>query len=163
MGLQDLHHPQGVVIEMRHSLSRSYPGFRRDRKLPVRHASYPSLLEDLALKDTGWFLTNRWFSTLRASERRVWAALGTVTRSLAERPRRATSSSIRGRMRLASAEVVALIGPGSASSSSWKDVRSFFASSTNGVSIQDMCAEPTATPRYPTSTRMSLAKCSTPA
>jgi hypothetical protein len=58
--------------------------------------------------------------------------------------------------------VVFFSGPGSFASISWK-VDNSLPSRTSGVSIHDMCADPTSTPRYASSSRSELAKCSTPA
>ncbi len=63
----------------------------------------------------------------------------------------------------ASTDVVLFIGGGSVAIIRPKAVRSSRASRTNGVSIQDMWATPTSTPRCLTSRRSALAKCSTPA
>ena len=54
-------------------------------------------------------------------------------------------------------------GLGSLDSISPKLPRSFLASCTIGVSIHDICAEPTSTPWWATSMRRALAKCSTAA
>jgi hypothetical protein len=62
-----------------------------------------------------------------------------------------------------STEVVRFIGGGRAATDLWKAVMSCFASCSNGVSIQDMCATPTSTPWCLTSSRRALPNCSTPA
>ncbi|COY98102.1 Uncharacterised protein [Mycobacterium tuberculosis] len=60
-------------------------------------------------------------------------------------------------------DVVLFNGQGRRASNSANAGRSALVSRTNAVSIHDMCAEPTLTPRCATSSRNALAKCSLPA
>ena len=62
-----------------------------------------------------------------------------------------------------STEVVLFNGQGSAASNLPNAGRSALVSRTIAVSIQDMWAEPTPTPRWATSSRSALARCSLPA
>ena len=59
--------------------------------------------------------------------------------------------------------VVLFNGQGNFASSSPNEGRSVLLSRTRAVSIHDMCAEPTLTPRWAISNRSALAKFSTPA
>ncbi len=91
------------------------------------------------------------------SQRNTPTQLGQYTRSL--RPSMPAMKAVAH----FSTEVVLLNGHGNFANCSRNEGRSAWGSRTNAVSIQDMCAEPTATPRCATSSRSAFARCSLPA